>query len=163
MKLKYPKGTTISGSECLDIRIGHVNTYNSQDLLIRIVAKLLDESLAKLENNGGQSKEYDKKLKIIDQFEKIMACIRYEVTDTKEIFKANKDNLDILMEIKASVNLEVEFGKLLEKYIDIMKIKRINVEIQYFVKLTEKKDFEEIDTISFDELPRLIRSVFEEA
>lgn len=162
MNLKYPKNTIIDVDKCHDIKIGHANLYSTHDLLIRIIAKLFDRSLDEMESKGSHDKEYDNKRKFIDRFEKVMSCVRFEVIDTKEIFKENRDNLDILMGIKESINIEVEFKKLLDKYLDVMDIKHIKVEIEYFAEYTEKKEIKEIDKIDFDKLPKIIQNTFEE-
>ena len=79
-----------------------------------------------------------------------MSCIRFEIIDTKEIFKANKDNLSVLMDISASVNFVSEFETLLDNYLDIMEFSMLNVQIK------DNSTNQEI------EIPEFINNIFKD-
>lgn len=150
MKLTYIKDAQ-STKPADSIELLHINQEKEYDIPIRIIAILFDKYLKKFNLEDKQkSNEYNEKKKIINQFEKVMSCIRFEIIDTKEIFKTNKDNLSVLMDISASVNFVSEFETLLDNYLDIMEFSMLNVQIK------DNSTNQEI------EIPEFINNIFKD-
>lgn len=69
------------------------NLNRKYDFEMRIVLILLDDVM-KNENNENN---FNKRKEFIEKLESVVNCIRFELMDFKDIFKENKDNLDIVM------------------------------------------------------------------
>ncbi|MZK50962.1 hypothetical protein [Clostridium beijerinckii] len=149
MKLKYPKESTESSENKSKSDIINIQLFDNNeeyDGVIKIVGKLFNQCKDKLNNdtNIERDGDYTNNKKIINQFDNVMSCIRFEISEKKDIFKDNKDNLNLLMEISESIDLVDEFKKLLDLYLKVMNINIIQIEIdKEQVKITnsaEKKD-----------------------
>lgn len=129
MKLKYPKEFTESTENESKSDIINIQLFDNNeeyDGVIKIVGKLFNQCKDKLNETNG---DYTNNKKIINQFEKVMSCIRYEISEKKDIFKDNKDNLNLLMEISESIDLALELKELLDLYLKVMNINIIQIEI----------------------------------
>lgn len=133
MKLKYPKEfTKIKENESVPniINVQLFDENQKYDSVIKIVGTLFAQCKDKLnESNFERDNDYTNNKNIINQFEKVMSCIRYEISEKRDIFKDNKDNLNLLMEISESIDLVREFEKLLDNYLKVMNIDSIEIEI----------------------------------
>ncbi|CAI3212445.1 hypothetical protein [Clostridium neonatale] len=101
------------------------NLNRKYDFEMRIVLILLDDVM-KNENNENN---FNKRKEFIEKLESVVNCIRFELMDFKDIFKENKDNLDIVMTFKSSTKLDDEFENLIKKYLEYKKCDYFNVSI----------------------------------
>lgn len=133
MKLKYPNDSTESNENESELGVINIQLFNKKDEydgVIKIVGKLFNQCKDKLnETNFERDGDYTNNKKIINQFDKVMSCIRFEISEKKDIFKDNKDNLNLLIEISESIDLVGEFKKLLDLYLKVMNINIIQIEI----------------------------------
>ncbi|MFT8351875.1 hypothetical protein [Clostridium saccharoperbutylacetonicum] len=149
MKLKYPKDPAVNKPISKSINVELFEKDQKYDAVIKIVGTLFSQCKDKLnESNYEGDKGYTNSKKIINQFEKVMSCIRYEITEKKDIFKDNKDNLNLLMEISESINLSKEFQKLLDDYLDVMNKKSFEINIEIDEKILVQNGISEVFSIS---------------
>ena len=133
MKLVY--STKISKCNINDFspNIIDIEVYDKKqtyDILIKIVGGLFLKFKEKFnEIDFKENEQYINNKNIINQFEKVMSCIKFEINDKKDMFKDNNDNLNLLMNISESINLTREFQKLLDNYLKVMKSDYIQIEI----------------------------------
>lgn len=123
------------------------NLNREYDFEMRIALILLDDIM----KSGNNENNFNKRKEFIEKLESFINCIRFELMDFKDIFKENKDNLDIVMTFKSSINLEKEFEDLIKKYLEYkngssfkVNIKRRNVnaiENETIDNLTKKYEF----------------------
>lgn len=114
--------------DIIDIEV--YDKKQTYDVLIKIVGGLFLKFKEKFnEIDFKENEQYINNKNIINQFEKVMSCIRFEINDKKDMFKDNNDNLNLLMNISESINLTREFKKLLDDYLKVMKIDYIQIEI----------------------------------
>ena len=68
---------------------------------------------------------------IIDNFERVVKCIRYEILDLKDIFNSNIDNFTLIVDLTNSVDLNNELIDLINKFKKGYGVDNIFIDAKY--------------------------------
>lgn len=102
------------------------SSVEENSLELRIALALLDRIM---ENNSNEAMKDKPKKEFVYELENLMNCIRFEVTNLKDIFNDNKDNLDIAMTFRKAIKFKETFKNLIIKYMDFTGDTELKIKI----------------------------------
>lgn len=99
------------------------------EIIQKIVAKMFGKYKKDLSNKNFPTNIYsiEDSKDVIAKFEKVIRCIRYQVTDIKDLYKKYEDNLELLVELSEVSSLREALKDLVDEYFRIYAIDKLEI------------------------------------
>ncbi|WP_283624824.1 hypothetical protein [Clostridium butyricum] len=110
---------------------------NKTDLLNIIVGILFSRIKEKIDKDMSVS---DKKI-LLEKFEAVIKCLRRRELGIKNLYEKQEDNIEVLIELSETINVEEKFEELIKEYKNKLHIEiEIDKENKFTLTYNDKKD-----------------------